>query len=289
MNNHQRDLSPPIPDLRIVPVANVLPHEEHDPQRSTPLIERIRKAGTWLNPPVVAPIHHDLVDEQRYVVLDGANRHFSAKALGYPHILVQVIDYASPNIQLEAWNHVLSNLETGDLVREVYTIAGVTVEKTSRSDAEARLQDHSAIAYVRLLPDEIMLLVPDQFDVPTRSAKLRDLVNIYKSVAKLDRINSDHPDVVRKMYPNAAAVVAFPTYTPGEIVVAARDNHHLPPGISRHIIQGRAMRLHYPLEAFQDTGASLEKKNAALQRWMQDQVAARQVRLYAEATYIFDE
>jgi hypothetical protein len=288
MDSH-RDLSPPIPDLRIVPVANVLPHEEHDPQRSEPLIERIRQAGTWLNPPIVAPIKPDNVDNQRYVVLDGANRHFCVRALGYPHILVQVIDYSSPNIHLEAWNHVLSNVETDDLIPEVHKVDGVQVVETDRANAEAHLSDHSAIGYVRVLPDEIMMLVPDQFDVPTRSAKLRELVNIYKNIAKLDRINSDHPDVVRRMYPNAAAVVAFPTYSPDEITAAARDGHRLPPGISRHIIQGRAMRLHYPLEAMQDLATPLDEKNAALRKWMQDQVAKRHVRLYAEATYIFDD
>jgi hypothetical protein len=43
-----------IPDLRIVPISRLIPHEEHDPQRAVPLIERIRAAETWLNPPVVA-------------------------------------------------------------------------------------------------------------------------------------------------------------------------------------------------------------------------------------------
>src|SRR5258708_30472296 len=70
-----------MPDLRIVPLASLVPHEEHDAQRSEPLIERIRAAGTWLNPPIVAPM-----GDGRFVILDRANRHYPLSALGYDHI-----------------------------------------------------------------------------------------------------------------------------------------------------------------------------------------------------------
>jgi hypothetical protein len=63
----------------------------------------------------------------------------------------------------------------------------------------------------------------------------------------------------------------------------------LPPGISRHLVRGRAMRLHYPLEAFRDDGESLEQKNAQLQRWIQQRMAEKRVRYYAEPTFLFDE
>src|SRR2546423_14572323 len=84
-----------IPDLRIVPINSLVPHEEHDAQRAEPLIQRIREAGTWLNPPIVAPM-----DDQRFVILDGANRHYALSALDYDYILVQVVDYESDAVQV---------------------------------------------------------------------------------------------------------------------------------------------------------------------------------------------
>ncbi len=42
-----------VPDLRFVPVQALLPHERHDPQRSRPLIVRLRESGVLSNPPVV--------------------------------------------------------------------------------------------------------------------------------------------------------------------------------------------------------------------------------------------
>jgi hypothetical protein len=85
------------------------------------------------------------------------------------------------------------------------------------------------------------------------------------------------------------AIVVFPHYEPAEILVAARDGVHLPPGITRHIIRGRAMRLNYPLDALQDNGDSLEVKNLQLQAWIQERSAAKRVRYYAEPTFLFDE
>ena len=285
-------MSPAIPNLRIVPVSAVLPHEEHDPQRSEPLMRRIRDAGVWLNPPIVAPIHNDpnnATDQQRYVLLDGANRHYSIQSLGIPHILVQVVEYSSQEVSLETWNHVLSNVEVGDLMLHVHSVDSVHFEDSDVDAANYAVSNGDALAYIRILPEKILLMVGKEGDTAHRSVRLRELVAAYKTIAKIDRINGDDPEVIHQLYPNAAAVVIFPQYAPEEIIVAARDDLHLPAGISRHIIQGRAMRLHYPLQYLRDTATSLVEKNNALMSWVQEQVSQRRLRLYAEATYLFDD
>ena len=91
------------------------------------------------------------------------------------------------------------------------------------------------------------------------------------------------------MFPDANAVVHFPPYLPADIIEAAQHDAFLPPGISRHIVHGRAIRVNYPLDALRDPNTSLEQKNDDLLRWMQNKLANRQVRYYAEATYQFDE
>src|SRR5512136_619128 len=53
-----------LPDLRILPIADLLLHEQHDVQRSVPLAARLDHDGVLKNPPIVAPIP----DEQRFVV-----------------------------------------------------------------------------------------------------------------------------------------------------------------------------------------------------------------------------
>lgn len=62
-----------------------------------------------------------------------------------------------------------------------------------------------------------------------------------------------------------------------------------PPGISRHIIHGRALLVNYPIDALKDTTTTLQEKNDALFAWIQMRLAHRKIRYYAETTYQFDE
>ncbi|MFP4321294.1 MAG: hypothetical protein ACLFTK_02470 [Anaerolineales bacterium] len=279
---------PELPHLRLVPVDALTPHEEHDPQRSAPLVKRIADSGIWLNPPIVAPFDLQRPDAG-YIILDGANRYHCVRQLGYPHILVQVVDYDGPNVRLETWDHVLSNIEIEALIPRLHEIEGVMAQDASQSDAETALDLGAALAYIRVLPDRITLLISDDDSVTARTQRLRQLVDIYKNIAKIDRFNGDNPQAVLQMHPDAAAVVVFPLYTPDEIMQAAHQGVFLPPGISRHIINGRAMRLLYPLDELRRTDKALDDKNQDLLNWIQQRVAQKAVRLYAEATYIFDE
>lgn len=291
MNRFSDHQPAPVPDLRIIPIEAVLPHEEHDHQRAIPLMQRIEDDGAWLNPPVVAPMQDDLfgTPQQRYTVLDGANRSYCLREMGYPHILVQVVDYHSKQVALETWNHVLSDAEVDDFLPQVYRIGGLHVEATDGDTAAAALDLRTAIAYFHLLPSRFLMLIADRNDLHTRTHKLREVVNCYKQVTRLNRINQDDPEVIRRLYPTAIAIMIFPHYTPEEIEDAARNKVFLPPGLSRHIIQGRAMRLHYPLEALKDPVKSLAEKNADLLAWTQARAANKRIRLYEEATYVFDE
>ena len=283
---------PPVPDLRIVPIDSVLPHEEHDAQRSGPLIERIRTADFWTNPPIVAQIEKEAAEDgsdARYALLDGRNRHYCASALGFPYILVQVVDYYSPHVTLETWNHVLSHVKPDEFLPELYKIDGLHVEHSDVLTARAALARREAIAYIRVLPDWILMLMADSEDVASRTAALRAMVNTYKIRARLDRVNHDQVQLINQVYPDAAALVVFPRYEPAEIIVAARDRIFLPPGISRHIIQGRAMRLHYPIDALKTSDESASAKNAKLLGWIQERFAQKSVRFYQEAMYVFDD
>lgn len=275
---------PILPDLRIVPVESLVPHEEHDGQRSEPLIKRIRESGVWLNPPVVAPM-----DDTRFVILDGANRHHCMKALGYPHILVQVVNYESDDVQLETWHHVISGLSWFEFLRNLRELDAFQLESSDLLSARAALARREVLAYTVLSDNRAYTLNADARTLAGRTAILRQMVDTYKNRGTLNRISTDSISGARKLYPDAVAIVVFPHYHPAEILVAARDGILLPPGISRHLIRGRAMRLNYPLEALAENGQSLAEKNADLQTWIQARSAEKRVRYYAEPTFLFDE
>jgi L-serine kinase (ATP) / ParB family transcriptional regulator, heme-responsive regulator len=275
---------PLMPDLRIVRIADLVPHEEHDMQRSEPLMRRIQEAGVWMNPPVVTEM-----GDGRYLILDGANRHFSLDALGYPYILVQVVDYESVHVRLETWHHVVSELSWFEFLRTIREMPGLTVERHDLLSARAALARRRVLAYTVLGDDSAYTMHAAIDTLSEQTHLLRDIVDTYKSRCVLNRINTDAISEARRLYPSATAIVVFPRFEPVEILDAARENIPLPPGITRHIIMGRAMRINYPLDHLRENGETLDAKNDALQSWIQGRVAEKRVRFYAESTFLFDE
>ena len=100
-------MSNQFPNLKIVPLDVVHLHENHDPQRTPPLIKRLKADGVLLNPPIMASFEDC---GEGYMVLDGANRVTAFRMMGIPHILAQVVDPDSPSLQLQTWNHVIWNI-----------------------------------------------------------------------------------------------------------------------------------------------------------------------------------
>jgi hypothetical protein len=265
----------PFPDLRILAVEDIYPHEEHDSQRSQPLIERIRQAEWFTNPPVVAPM-----SDETFVILDGANRYHCFCHLDYRHLLVQVAPYDSGFVELGVWNHIISQWDQTTLLERLRKLPDIEFKSGWDADAAAQL----------LMRNGRVLAIHAPADtLQQRNATLREVVKIYQQNAVLHRTVMTDTIKLWQLYPDAAALVLFPEYSPNEIIAAAREKAYLPPGISRHIIQGRALKLNYPLAALRDGEAPLEEKNATLQAWVRERLANRSARYYAESTYQFDE
>ena len=95
-------------------------------------------------------------------------------------------------------------------------------------------------------------------------------------------------EAIWRLYPDAIALVSFPRYQPRDIIEAAMQRAYLPPGVSRHIIHGRALKLNYPMCLLREDKA-LDEKNRELDAWMRDKLSQRGLRYYAESTWHFDE
>lgn len=272
-------ISAPIPDLRIVPTSSLIPHEEHDSQRQRPLVERLNREAVMINPPIVAPI--DDVGEH-FVVLDGANRTSAFTELGYPHILVQVVQYGSEMVQLETWHHVVCQWSIADFLVHLDSLENV--EQHEGGNLEA-----FGLASIQFRDERLITISTPTREIVERNQRLVRFVHLYQKHAILQRTALIEPEGVWESHPDGIALVVFPRYRPADVIAAARERAFIPPGITRHIVQGRALRVNYPLEILRDMITPLEEKNEQLQRWMETKVRERQMRYYAEATYLFDE
>ena len=274
-----------LPDLRFVPVEALIPHEQHDPQRSAPLVQRLREQGVLRNPPVVTPLHPD---EDLFVVLDGANRATAAAAAGLPHMVVQVVRYEDPGIRLTTWHHALSELPIAQLEAALNGIAGLGCLEADLRHARAVLARREAIAFVAL-PGDRALTLHGGGELSQRNAVLNAVVDAYRSRSRFYRVPSDSLLEAQAEHKDVTALVVFPHFEPDEVLELAASGARLPAGITRHLIAWRALRLNLPLERLADTRATLAEKNRWLQDWLREKVHQRQVRFYQESTVLFDE
>ncbi len=281
-------------------------HEHADEKRVARLEERLLQDGYLKNPPVVAPLLGPGPDSGpgtgRYVVLDGANRTCAIKRMGVPHVLVQVVDYRPPQVELYTWHHLITGRDPATFLDEIREVKGLTVQHTSLEEARAALARRSILAYI-----VVPVMPPDRAGQPAvytvdgvngterhnphdSTALLNAMVDTYKGDPQvaIHRVNTDVLEELVPYYDDVSGLVVFPPYTPDDIMRLAQAGSKVPTGITRHIIRPRALRVNIPVTLL-NSDRTLEDKNAWWHEQLKRKLAANEVRLYQEPTYLFDE
>jgi L-serine kinase (ATP) / ParB family transcriptional regulator, heme-responsive regulator len=276
---------PDFPVLTFLPVERLLIHEWHDDQRTAPLMRRIRASGIFRNPPVVAPLEDGT---QRYMVLDGANRVTALKELDFPHALVQVVQPDDPGLGLHCWNHVIWELNPARFLEGIRAIPGIDLSPDPPQDFEPRLEGECGLAIVLMPDNQSFSVCSETNSLKQRVDLLNALVRSYQQRARLDRTSQRDVPQMRQIYPSFCGLVIYPTFNIHDLLRLVSENYLLPAGITRFTISPRALHLNYPLSELA-SDQPIEEKNQALSRWIQDRLAHKGVRYYAEPTYLFDE
>lgn len=273
-----------LPDLRFVAVDLLVPHEKEDQRRTESLAARLRESGVLRNPPIVTPSGSD----QRFVVLDGANRVSTVRAAGFPHVVVQVVGYEDPGVRLSTWHHALGKVAAEELERALASIPGLESHREDLSHARALLARRESIAFVERADGGVICLHGGP-DLHARNALLNAVVDLYRGKHPYHRVTRDSIEEAQARHPDAAALVVFPHFHPEEILEVALGGARLPAGITRHVIAWRALRINMPLDVMADTGRKLPEKQRWLAEWLAERVSQNAVRFYEESTVLFDE
>ncbi len=277
-------MQPNFPTLHILPLPALILHEDHDQQRTIPLIDKLRAQGILRNPPIVMPLNDG---SGRYMVLDGANRVTALQSMEFPHIVAQVIEPDAPNIQLHTWNHVVWGIHPDRLEESIQQVTGIQLVEVSPDDAIEYAQMDCAPVSIQLANGKRWLACSDS-DPLQQVAYLHGLVNTYKNKAFLDRTSEHDIAAFENVHHELAALFIFPIFRIQMVLNMAGQGHVLPTGLTRFTISPRALHLNYPLHEL-SSAKPIEYKEAYLKRWIQERVQNKSVRYYAEATYLFDE
>lgn len=273
---------PNLPTLSVLPLDKLILHEDHDMQRTLPLVEKLRAQGILRNPPIVMPL---LDGSGRYMVLDGANRFTSLKEMQFPHLVAQVVEASDTHVSLQTWNHVIWGLSAKRFIKELHALNDFKVRKVNiRKSFDP---PDMVPALIRLLDGSVyMAYLPSSLGDKVKA--MHRLVNCYKGEASFDRTSQTLAEGFKTIYPDFTALVIFPRFDIPSVLTLAGQGLVLPTGITRFTVSPRALHLNYPLHEL-TSNRPIEYKEAYLQRWIEERVKRKGVRYYAEATFLFDE
>jgi hypothetical protein len=266
------------PDLRIVPVTDLLLHERVDLERVTRLIDRLSADGILKNPPIVA----SLPDSDRFLLLDGANRVSAIQNLDIPHLIVQVEPFENPKLEVKHWNHVVRDIEAKELLKKAKELPGISVR-----DRFTPGEDGFLASLVSGENEAIHLY--DRGSLATRVEHLHALVDVYyRGEARMDRVNHADVGALLQHHPHFGALVTFPDFSKSDVRAVAEGRHLLPSGVTRILVPRRVLGFNMRLPLLK-SNLPLEEKRRWLAEEMRHKVAEHKVRYYQEPTFVFDD
>lgn len=261
-----RSVMPPVPELRVAPLARIRPHEEVDPLRVDRLAGRITAEGAQLNPVVCVK---DLSGE--LVLLDGATRTAALRHLGYAYAVVQIVEEHA--ISLERWHHVIRGADPSDIIRRI------------GDDKDLLLSPEDGPPCVATADGDRRTVHGDGLSL---FSVLSALVHSYVGQWTVNRVTDGELGLVPERFPDWGAVVEFPVLTMGDVMKAALGDDLLPAGITRFNVPGRALRLNADLAMLEPSG-SVAEAQALLDQLIGARMNSGRVRHYPSSVIIFDE
>lgn len=267
--------------LEIVPVELALPHERHNPQRVEELIARLLAEGRLVNPPVATPLNG------RYVILDGATRLTAFRRLGYPHIILQVVDLYAQQVQMHMWHHLVRGDSSADFLSTLQRTPGLVW--ASAPAATLRTEPLPAAALAAVITADGAGCVAYAAD-PTadRLELLHALVDAYSVWGTVERTLTTDPDLLHAQHADWVALVVLPRFRVESVLDLAARGRTVPAGITRFLIPGRILRLNAPLDRL-IAHEPLAEKRAWLEELLAQKLAHRQARYYEEPVFLLDE
>jgi hypothetical protein len=254
------------PILRVVPLFRIQEHEEIDPLRVERLIARIADDDIQVNPMVCVEAHGG-----ELVLLDGATRTAALRGLGLEHAVVQIV--LPHQVKLETWHHVVRNCQPDEVLERISDATGIAVTEVN---AEPK---------VHLTNEKQFSVVGQRI---SDNATLGILVASYIGHWTVNRVIDPSIQSVGWRFADWTAIVQFPSLTVEDVMSAAIGKDLLPPGITRFLINDRALRVNVDL-ALLKADRSEEEKQDALDSLLEVRAGEGRIRRYEETVVILDD
>lgn len=275
----------PVPRLEVLPLRDLVFHEEVDLARVAALIERLGADGVLRNPPIAAG--SAALGERRRLLVDGANRIEALARMGMAHAVVQT-EAEGSGLRLSHWNHVIRR-------REAEAVAAEPPPGVRAVPAGAGLPEAAPLCRL-LRPDGAELRFyregpPEEgaADAAGRAAALRAVVERSAHPrARIARVAHADLEEVRREHPDFGGLMTYPDLPREEVERMALAGERLPSGVTRFLPPRRVLGFDLPL-GFLATNLPLAEKRRRFEAIVAERFESGRVRFYAESTIVFDD
>ena len=228
-------------DVRLVPIEHVRLHERYDPKRVKSLKEDLLTSGILRDPPIAA------MHAGRTIILDGATRTTALREIGAKQIVVQVVQYAQPQVMLDCWYHIVQGVSANQLDEAITIATGVSGVQQDISILQ-RTRAAGQYSFALLSREGYGYIYPLDPERETVCMVLNQVFDTYAKRFKVIRMTPSEAQTQTTGGPGHACIVAYPRFTPAEILRMGSHGCKLPAGITRHIVNGRVTNLMVPLD-----------------------------------------
>jgi len=267
--------------LRLVPLSAIELQEEADVGRLERLVGAMRKSGLLKDPPIVTKgLGNKLMQ------LDGTTRLSALVKLGCSHAIVQYVDYSdSSQVLIKSWVHV-SKVDQREFLRRVKQIRGIKTEEF-KLGAGLTLTGHPLSAVTIIFRDSTGMGVLANSDLVKRVRVMRAVVDHYSKLITRDReVSLEGREELMEFFTkhkDKNVALFFPSFSAQDIYTLLGKGMVLPQGITRHIVNGRILRINYPLDSLQAKTPGKTKL-----QFFQNFLKAINLRYYEESTFMVE-
>lgn len=252
-----------INSLKIVAFDSLLLHEGYESKRLRQVAKDIKDKDFLYNPPLATEIPGG-----KYLIIDGAHRVMSLKALKCKRIIVQVIEQKDFNVL--SWDHLVPNDQwLSDLLKD----NNFSIEKSQeRRDLIAVITDYNKRKY---------FIYPKVESTKIEMIRCwNKLVDYYKNKYPVERIN---PDNQKNLLLHKSLLVSHVPWSFEEIIESVTNNNLLmPAGVTRFVIENRLLNLNIPLSLLMEKEFSNDLWQELINNWN------KSIRHYTSSVYVCD-
>lgn len=269
------------PDLRLVPLSSIELQEKADGLRLDHLVEAFKKSQTLKDPPIVAKGLGE-----KLIQLDGTNRIFVLKKLGCSHVVVQLVDYHDTSqVLIKSWVHV-SKVKKDTFIKKLKRLDGAKTE-SFKIGLGVTLTGHPLAAVSIIFRDGRGLSLYSNSDLFKRIKLMKAVVKLYEQLIERDRqISIESMAQLSEFFgkhKDKNVALFFPSFSSQEIYTLMEKGIILPTGITRHVINGRVLRINYPISMLKKEIKEKEKVSF-FKKFLQN----LNLRFYEESTYVVE-